>query len=541
MSNKFKYKTSFTSEIVASSNLNNSNIEINKASLESLAPLVPENIDLDANLDLIAVAFNAAVVNRFNKNHDGINTETALAVSDYFIHKPTNIEHKKEKVVGHIVSSGFSKYGTNEMIQKEDLDNSNGAFNIALAAVIYKTVNKNFADLVEKSANPDSDAFNFVSASWEIGFNDYMIAVGSKNLEEAEIISDPNQIEEMKEYLKAFGGEGKTKDGSEIYRLVSGDVYPLGIGYTANPAADVEGVYLKEDKKKDEEVEEISSHEIEKIIVDNTSFLKKIKKNKKNLSHTAKTHVISDKAEKTLNHKNMETKELIQELKETIEASTSDKFSQEAVANIAKVVSEAIKEKSEVYAKEKAELEAQKEEAEKAKQDAEDKFKQLEEDFASSQEKLSTIEAEQKAAKQLQVFNNRMEALDESYDLSDEDRKIIAEDLKTVEDSEEAFASYQERIAVIYKHKSKEFLAEQEKAFAEAVEAEVQKKIQTTEASSEETPVEQSEEVAEEVLDNAEATTEEIPSNNGESTEREVSLKEKFEQAFSKESITIKY
>ena len=55
----------------------------------------------------------------------------------------------------------------------------------------------------------------------------------------------------------------------------------------------------------------------------------------------------------------METKELIQELKETIEASTSDKFSQEAVANIAKVVSEAIKEKSEVYAKEKAELEAQ--------------------------------------------------------------------------------------------------------------------------------------------------------------------------------------
>ena len=77
MQDNFKYKASFSSEIIASSNLKDSK-EISEASLSELESLVPKNIDLDANVDLLAVAFNAAVVNRFNKNHDGINTETAL-------------------------------------------------------------------------------------------------------------------------------------------------------------------------------------------------------------------------------------------------------------------------------------------------------------------------------------------------------------------------------------------------------------------------------------------------------------------------------
>lgn len=539
MGKSFKYKAKFTSEIVGSSSFSESSIS--NASLDELSSLAPD-LNFDANIDLLAVAFNAAVVNKFNKNHDGINTETALAVSDYFIHKPTNIEHKKEKVVGHIVSSAFSKYGTNELIEPSELKDETGPFNIALGAVVYKVVNKDFANLVEKSADKNDEMYGAVSASWEIGFNDYLIAVGSKNLNEAEIIEDPDQIEEMKSYLKAFGGEGRTKDGSEIYRLVSGDVYPLGIGFTANPAADVKGIYLNDDKKKEEETEEINSEYLEKIEVNTEDFLKKIKNYKKNVSHIEKTHVISDKAKKYSNSKIMEMKDLIKELKETIEASTSDKFSEEAVANIAKVVSDAIRERSDSFVKEKAELEAQKEDVAKAKEEADQKLKELEEQLAASQTKLSEIEAEQKAAKSIQVFNNRMEALDSSYELTDEDRKIIAEDLKNVEETEEAFASYQERMSVIYKHKSKEFLAEQEKAFNEKVEAEVLKKIEASSTETTESTEEVVEEdVTEEALDNVEASSEEIPSNNGESIEQELSLRDKFQQAFNKESITIKY
>ncbi len=538
MQSKYKYKTNFSSEIIASSNFEKSNIS--EASLDTLSSLVPKEIDLDANVDLLAVAFNAAVVNRFNKNHDGINTDTAKAVSEYFINKPTNIEHKKEKVVGHIVSSGFSEYKTNKMIEANSIEGL-GPFNIALGAVVYKTVNPSFAKLVEQSADENNQMYKKVSASWEIGFNDYLIAVGSQNLNEAEIISDEKHIEEIKSFLKAFGGEGKMKDGTEVYRLVSGDVYPLGIGFTANPAADVEGLYLSDKKKEEQEENTLANSidDVEKIVVDTEVFLKKIKKYKKNLSHKEKIDVISDKAKnQTLTI--MDNKDIIQELKETIEANASGKFSEESVANIAKVVSDAIKERSDSFAKEKAELEAAKEEVSKAKEDADKKLEELQLQFAETQEKLQKIEAEQAQALSLQIFNNRMESIDEAFELSDEDRKIIASDLKAIDNTDEAFASYQERLAVIYKHKSKEFLAQQEKIFAEKLEEEVAKKI--SEASQKESSTEEvSEEDVEEALDNAEASSEEIPSNNGQSTEEEVSLREKFQQAFNKDSLTIKY
>ena len=91
-----------------------------------------------------------------------------------------------------------------------------------------------------------------VSASWEIGFSEYQIAVGSKNLKEAEIISDPKKITEMKGMLRAFGGKGVMDDGTPIYRLIVGDVYPLGIGFTMKPAANVKGIISKDFEEKEE-------------------------------------------------------------------------------------------------------------------------------------------------------------------------------------------------------------------------------------------------------------------------------------------------
>ncbi len=67
----------------------------------------------------MGVAFDAAVVNQFNRNDDGIDSETAVQIAPYFIHKPTNIEHKKQRVVGHIVNSAFSSYGENKILSDE--------------------------------------------------------------------------------------------------------------------------------------------------------------------------------------------------------------------------------------------------------------------------------------------------------------------------------------------------------------------------------------------------------------------------------------
>ena len=48
-----------------------------------------------------------------------------------------------------------------------------------MGAVLYKTVNPSFTQLVEKSLDPEDNAFKKVSASWEVGFNDFVLAVGS--------------------------------------------------------------------------------------------------------------------------------------------------------------------------------------------------------------------------------------------------------------------------------------------------------------------------------------------------------------------------
>ena len=186
-----KYTTTFDFEISACEEI--SGINISKANIENLRGLIPNSVDLDKNIDLMGVAFNAAVVNEFNRNGDGMSTKTAIDSVQQFVHKPTNIEHDKKKVVGHIVSAAFSDYNDSSLLVNVD-ENEKQPFNIALGAVIYKTVDKDFFETIRKSTDPKSKTRNTVSASWEVGFSEYQIAVGSKNLKDAEIISDPDKI-----------------------------------------------------------------------------------------------------------------------------------------------------------------------------------------------------------------------------------------------------------------------------------------------------------------------------------------------------------
>ena len=182
MSKKFKYTTNFSNIILASGDVDSPDLNISKASLESLKEIIPTDVDLEKNMDLLAVAFNGAVVNAFNKNGDGIDSKSAINILDQFKHKPTNIEHQKEKIVGHIVSASFSSFMGNEILSSEEVENTNEPFNIALASLIYRTVNPQFANLVEQSVDPESELYHKVSASWEIGFNDFVLAVGSNDL-----------------------------------------------------------------------------------------------------------------------------------------------------------------------------------------------------------------------------------------------------------------------------------------------------------------------------------------------------------------------
>ena len=527
----FKYRTRFSSAVLACSRLESEEWapwNISQASLDSLKDLMPEGVDLNKNIDLLGVAFNAAVVNRFNRNGDGIDTTTALQIKDYFINKPANIEHQRQKVVGHIVGSSFSGFKTNNLLSGEEVEHLEGPFNIALAAVVYKTVNPAFASALEEMGEEGFD--KEISASWEIGFNDFAIALGSKNVNDAEIIQDPSRVKDFEKYLRAEGGAGVTDDGVEVYRLVRGEVYPLGIGFTTNPAADVEGVHVIESPlqeirplmERKEKPEDISP------------------KSTQNISHLNKSTVNTENYKLT-----MEQEHLIQKLEEILDDKLEKKeYAKETVASIAGVISDAIRVKSDQYVQEKKELDEEKDRLAKAEEEFKSSTQELQEKLRVTEEKVEALEGEKSEREAKARFNSRMALIDEEYELDNEDRQIIASELSTLSEDDEAFDQLKGKFSVVWKTKSKAYIEEYNQKLEAQIEEEVGKRLESLAEAQASTSSESSEqsESAEDVLENAEVEEAAVVTNNSaEASRQDETLAEKFRSVFNKENVNIKY
>ena len=256
---KPKYVTIFSSEVkpVVSEEKDK---YLALASLVDLEKFVPK-VDTDKDVDLLPIAFNAFVANRVNKNGDVINTETALSMYENFKNKPINIEHNRDRVIGTILTAGFSEFGTDRPMTVEEVSRMSAPFNVTLGGVIWRVVNPVMADYIEESADPTSDNYMKVSASWELGFTDYNIVELSeeeKNIEGGNIIADELIVKGLEEKLKAFGGDGILENGNKIYRHVINEVVPLGIGLTESPAAEVSGIVTEASETEKDTQEELS-------------------------------------------------------------------------------------------------------------------------------------------------------------------------------------------------------------------------------------------------------------------------------------------
>lgn len=518
---KYKYTTKFESSILSC--VQGDESFISKASLENLKPLLPKDIDFSENIDILGTAFNAAVINKFNRNDDGMDSATAARVIKNFLHKPTNIEHDKGKVVGHIVSAGFSEYGDNSLIEVEQALNRHDPYNISLGAVVYKYANKEFAKLIERSVDPEDSLYQSISTSWEVGFSDFVIAVGSSDLKDAEIISNPKHFEEMRKRLKAYGGAGKLDDGTNVYRLLSGEIYPLGIGFTTNPAADVKGLYS--------DTESSSMVEIKDKRDKKSYFDIKIKDyNKKTESSISQIQLanVKDKKETI-----MDIEKVLSELKDLL---VEKKFSEEAVANMTNTFAEAIKQKDVEYRASLTKAEDEAAAAIKEHEELKASVEKLQTQIGEASQRIAEFENFKKQEEAIARFNARMEVIDNSYDLDDEDRKVLLDELKNLDPSEEAFASYQGKLAIMWKHKDKEVKASYEKSIQERIDEEVAKKLASVSVASENKT---DKELAEEALEKAQASESELPNSNGESSKQTKSLRDKFASAFSRDNITI--
>ena len=507
----FKYKTTFSSSVRPMVS-EEKDRHLALASLVDVGSFLPE-VDAEKNMDLLPIAFNAFVVNRVNKNGDVIDTDTALATYKSFVNKPINIEHNRERIIGTILTAGFSKFGSDEPMTEEEAQGMTSPFNVTLGGVVWRIANEKLANVIENASDPTSEDYMKISASWELGFEDYNIVVmpdgESKNIEDSsQLISEAQEIDKASRYLTAEGGAGKMGE-NYVYRKVINEVLPLGIGLTETPAADVKGVATKSSIKQNEEenLESLSSSlSLEPVEQDLECAA-----SEENVSQKEINDVNQNTQEGNIIMKITQLNDITDESLKTISASAVTDFIQEE-----------LKVASEKYNEEKSQIETELAKANEDLENVASKSKELEEELEKVKASLSALEEEKAQKLKEELFNQRMAFMDDTYDLSEKDKEVIASQIKDLD--EEAFDSYQKNMEVLLSSKNKETLESTEPVAEEAV------------ASTEETP----EEVVEQAVEQAVEETETIPVSATASDPSET-VYDKYKKAFDIDNFDIKF
>jgi hypothetical protein len=472
---------------------------LSKASIEKLKKFIPD-INTNDNLDLLPVAFDACVVNRVNKNGDVIDSSAAVKMVKNFINKPINIEHDRSIVVGCILNANFSKFGTNEELSIDEAKTTKDPFNITLGGIIWRIVNQDLADKLEEANDPTSENYMSISASWELGFEDFNILVleeNQKNIENGVTVSDSSEIEKYRDNLRGFGGSGKIKNNKYIYRQIIGRILPLGIGLTLNPAADVKGVAVASE-----------------IL------------NENNISQDDVLNVKKDRIYMKISK---------------IEEITDALLKEVSAASVTDFIAEEIKKVNDQYLAEKAEKENALKAADEKLQTISKEHDALKTNLEEVNKKLTNLEKEKEIKAKEEAFNMRMSAFDEEFELNEDERKVIASDIKDL--NEEAFSAYKNKMSVFMKDKNKAAKkAAKEKAEKEAemknaekAEATVVKTVVASEEVAQ--PVSTTQEVVEQAVDNGSKASTEIPNT---APAADLTVKEKYAKAFGLEGFVLK-
>jgi len=511
---------------------------LSAASINQLKKFIPD-INLEENVDLLPIAFDACVVNRVNKNGDVIDASTAAKIAKNFINKPINIEHNRSTVVGCILTYGFTEFGTSNKIEEKDVGKIKGPFNITLGGLIWKIVNNDLANKLEEANDPTSENYMGISASWELGFDEYNIVVlkeNEKNIENGQIITDAKEIEQYENFLRGFGGSGKTEDNKYVYRQVLGKVIPLGIGLTLNPAADVKGVVVASKNKEDN----INLPASAKSELANEISLEEPKKHLEQKSKASMENNISQ--EEKIDVK----KERIYMKISKLEEITDSLLKEVSASAVIDFISEEIKKVNDQYLVEKNSKENALKEASEKINSVTAEYDNVKKQLEEVNQKLGDIQKEQEAKAKQEAFNMRMAAFDEEYDLSDEDRKVLAEDIKDL--NEEAFAAYKNKMSVLMKEKNKAA----KKAAKEKMDKEDLKdkgvdedkedkngKVIKSAVASEEVAqqISTTQEVVEQAVDNGSKASTEIPNS---APAAQPSVKDKYAKAFGLEGFELK-
>ena len=418
--------------------------------LEDLKSLLPDSEEIKNNPDLLYTCFNAAVINLINLNGDGITTEGAKILVESTKFKPMNIEHSREDIIGVITNYGFSSFGDNKTLTEQEL--TDDPFNLSLAAIVWKISNKTFYKFILDSQDEDSEFFKTVSTSWEVGFNSYKLAVGSKDLRKAKIIDDEATVEEYSKYLSSMGGTGFLPTGEEVYRVIGDDCRFLGCAFTTNPAAAVQGV-LSVDYRDFEEIEEELEEETEEPEEDLEHEMKEFEEEKTEgsiepevteLTETEASIFIENQDKISLNKKNR----VIVHMKYNNLDELIDHLHEAAASDVRDFVVSQVEKSNDQFVA----LKNEKAEKEQALENALANIKNFEDESQQLRDEVSELRASLKAQEDQAKFSERIESLKEQFDIDSAASKSIAKRIFGL--SDEDFSEWLEDMKPLLKSKS---------------------------------------------------------------------------------------
>lgn len=488
-----------------------------QASLEGLRPLIPNwQANTERNIDLLAFAANACCAGIANKNDDLFEPDAAIETISLWSQKMVNDNHDRKKIVGHLLTSSLSSENDSIIISPQDAIASRQPFNVSVGGVVYRLADKELANDLEQSSDPESPSYKSISLSFELGFPEFGIALGSENFFEAEIVRNQKQIDELKKNLRIYGGSGKTKDGQNIYRLIGKNHLPLAVALTKRPAAKMKyGAITSETPR-------ITS-------VANTT----ISLSTENISDKTKTPRVTTY--------NKPTMDKLEQILEEIKASMlAGKIKEEAAASLTKEFADKIQAFSKEHATQIAEKEAAKASAEKEAADLKLSVANQAKELADTKAALEKIQAQATEKEAAELFSARMDEFNNEFELDDEDRAALAGEIKNLDASAEAFAAFKKKMGKLMDSKCKTKKACAEKEAKAALDIAVAAKLTELAKASSKNKL-SDKELAEKLLEQVQAkASEQNPLPNGsENTSTTQTLKEKFAAAFDKKNITI--
>ncbi len=422
------------------------------ASIDNLKKFIP-NIDINKNVDLVPFALDACVANRINANGHGVLTQEALSIADNFIYKPVDIEHDRSKLVGVILTASFSEFGTSKPLTREEVADRKSPFNVTLGGVIWRIVSGNLKEILEECSDPDSDEHAAVSGSWEVAFSEYKLILlpkNKKNFEDGEVIDKQEDIAAIEKELGEIAYDTVNKEGKRVGVIFGEDVLPVGLGLTENPAADVEGVAVPENKKNEDKKENSASD---------------IKNQENNIelsnfnSQLQKLDVKKDSKVMILKNIKDITDEVLKEAK---------------ASDIHSLLEDRIKQINDDYQSKLAEENKKTADASKALTDLKSEFDVMKTNLEAITKNYNDLVSAAKAQEEENKFSTRMASFDEQYALEANDRDVIASFIKDVKD--DIYEAVATKIKTLLKGKEKK---------TEAVATETKTAVASTEKKEE--------------------------------------------------------